>query len=757
MASNIKGITIEIGGNTSKLQDALKGVNKTIYSCNSELKQLNQALKLDPKNTELLAQKQDVLKKNIEATTSKLNDLKTAQKQMGDYNSLTEEQKENYRALSVEITKTESNLKGLNNELKETKNIKLEHLKEGFEKFANAAKKAAEVAAASIAAIGAAAVATAKKIWNLAKETADYGDTIEKNSQKVGLSMKSYQQWDYAMNLAGTSMADCTNGLKTLTNTFDDANNGSKSAEEKFKRLGLSLDDLKGKSREEVFGETVKALQNISDETTKAALANDMFGKSGQNLLPLFNQTNEETEKLLQEAEKYGMVMSDDAVKASAEFEDSLTKLKGTLNGVKNGLMGDFLPSLTMVMDGLSDIFAGVEGGSDKLKSGIDGILGNVDQMIPKVIDFLSTIADVVLKNAPMIIESLAKGILNAIPKLLPTISKVIISIVQSLTKMLPDILKMGIQVILELAKGIAEALPELIPAIVDAVLLMVETLIDNIDLLIDAAIQLIIGLAEGIIKALPKLIEKAPVIIQKLVEALIRNLPKLIEAAIQLVIMLAKGIMDNLGPLLKACVEIIGAIVKGIVDSLGKIFEVGAKIIGKIIEGIGNAIKDLWDWAKDLPKKIADKIGEGFSAIFDAGKNLISGLIDGMKKGWESLKGGVADVGNSIVDFTKNLFGIHSPSKVMRDQIGKNLGLGIIEGIEETEKEVNLAMSQLASGIDASVNPTINPTANSNPFIIQIENFNNTRESDIEQLAQELEFYRRNSALAKGGITTYE
>lgn len=757
MASNIKGITIEIGGNTSKLQDALKGVNKTIYSCNSELKQLNQALKLDPKNTELLAQKQDVLKKNIEATTSKLNDLKTAQKQMGDYNSLTEEQKENYRALSVEITKTEANLKGLNSELKETKSIKLDGLKEGFEKFANAAKKAAEVAAASIAAIGAAAVATGKKIWNLAKETAEYGDTIEKNSQKVGLSMKSYQQWDYAMNLAGTSMQDCTNGLKTLTNTFDDANNGSKSAAEKFKRLGISLDELKGKSREEVFSETVKALQNITDETEKAALANDMFGKSGQNLLPLFNQTNEETEKLLQEAEKYGMVMSDNAVKASADFEDSLTKLKGTLNGVKNSLMGDFLPSLTLVMNGLSDVFAGVEGGSDKLKQGIDGILGNVDQMIPKVIEFITTIADIVLQNAPMIIESLAKGLLDAIPKLLPTISKIIIAIVKKLVDMLPELIKVGIQVIVELAKGIAKALPELIPAIVDAVLLMVETLIDNLDLLVDAAIELILALAEGIIKALPKLIEKAPVIIQKLVDAIIRNLSKLIEAAIELVIMLAKGILENLGPLLEAAVKIVISLAEGIVKSLGKIIEVGKDIITSLIDGLKNNISKLWDWVKEIPSKIKDKILEGIGNLLDVGKELVQGLIDGMKQGWEDLKGGVAEVGGKLVDFTKNLFGIHSPSRVMKEQIGVNLGLGIIEGIEETEKEVNAAMSQLASGINASVNPTINPTANSNPLIIQIENFNNTRDTDIEQLAQELEFYRRNSALAKGGITTYE
>ena len=75
------------------------------------------------------------------------------------------------------------------------------------------------------------------------------------------------------------------------------------------------------------------------------------------------------------------------------------------------------------------------------------------------------------------------------------------------------------------------------------------------------------------------------------------------------------------------------------------------------------------------------------------------------------------------------------------------------LEGIDETQKQVQAAMTDLSSGIEASVNPTINPTANSNPLIIQIDKFINERESDIEQLAEELEFYRRNSALAKGGI----
>ena len=88
-----------------------------------------------------------------------------------------------------------------------------------------------------------------------------------------------------------------------------------------------------------------------------------------------------------------------------------------------------------------------------------------------------------------------------------------------------------------------------------------------------------------------------------------------------------------------------------------------------------------------------------------------------------------------------------------MHDEIGVNLALGVAEGINDTIPEVNKAMSSLATGVDASVNPTINPTANTNPLYITIDKFYNNRETDIQQLAEELEFYRKNSALAKGGV----
>ena len=128
MAKRIEGITIEIDGSTTKLNDALKDTSKVISSTNSEIKALNQALKLDPTNTSLLTQKMDVLKRNISDTKDKLQTLKEAQKEMGSYSKLTDEQKSSYNALSKEIVVTENALKNMKKELVERLLFLLKHL-----------------------------------------------------------------------------------------------------------------------------------------------------------------------------------------------------------------------------------------------------------------------------------------------------------------------------------------------------------------------------------------------------------------------------------------------------------------------------------------------------------------------------------------------------------------------------------------------------------------------------------------------------
>ena len=238
MAQNIKGITIEIGGNTTKLQDALKGVNKQIYNCNNELKQLDKALKLDPKNTELLAQKQDVLKNAIKATTDKLDDLRKAQKQMGDYSKLTEEQKEQYRKLSVEITKAESDLKGFNQELSKTKSFDTTKLENGL-------KKVGEIALKVGAELAKIAIATGTALAGV-----------------VAAGVKSYA--DLEQNIGGVETLFKNNADKVIEN-----------AKKAYKTAGVSANEY----MQGVVSFSASLLQSLGNDTAKAADIADMAFK----------------------------------------------------------------------------------------------------------------------------------------------------------------------------------------------------------------------------------------------------------------------------------------------------------------------------------------------------------------------------------------------------------------------------------------------------------------------------------------------
>ncbi len=235
MAKRIQGITIEIDGSTTKLNDALKDTSKVISSTNSELKALNQALKLDPKNTELLNQKQEVLKNNIAATTDKLNTLKEAQRQMGDYNKLTDEQKENYRALSVEIAKSEGALKNMNSELKSINKIDLTKVKETLKK------------------VGEVALDVVKK---LGKVTAAVGGAM---AGLVATGVKSYAELE--QNVGGVETLFGDNAQKVMDN-----------AAQAFKTAGVSANEyMKG-----VTSFSASLLQSLGGDTSKAADVADM-------------------------------------------------------------------------------------------------------------------------------------------------------------------------------------------------------------------------------------------------------------------------------------------------------------------------------------------------------------------------------------------------------------------------------------------------------------------------------------------------
>lgn len=464
-------------------------------------------------------------------------------------------------------------------------------------KLGSALGTAAKVGAGAITAATAALAAGGAAFVKSSNEVAQYGDSVDKMSQKLGLSTKSYQEWDYVMQLAGTDMGSMTTGLKTLTNKLDDAKNGSDEARGMFEKLGISMEDINTMSREDLFAKTIEGFQGMADSTDRAALANDLFGKSGQNLAPLFNQSAEATKGLIEQANQYGMIMSGDAVKASADFEDALTRMQSTMTGAKNALIAEFLPSLTSMMDGVSMLVSGDKNGFDKISEGVDELVKNITDAAPKLLD-----------AGVEIVESFAKAIIDNLPKLIETGLPIIMKLADAIIENLPALLDAAVQIILQIATGIAEALPELIPTIVDTILFIVDSLIDNVDLLVDASIALILGLAEGLINALPKLIEKAPEIVIKLTEAIIRNVPKIVEASAKLIAMLVTGLVKSYSSLIKAGADALQKIKEGF--SIEKALTWGKDLIDNFIRGIKAKWSDLKNAVKDLAETVKSYIG---------------------------------------------------------------------------------------------------------------------------------------------------
>ena len=469
---------------------------------------------------------------------------------------------------------------------------------------------------AAIAGLGTAALGAGTALTSAASGVASYGDNIDKMSQKMNMTAEAYQEWDAVMQHSGTSMESMKASMKTLANAAETNNKA-------FKEIGITEKDLQTLNQQELFEKTIAGLQNMTDDTQRTYVAGKLLGKGATELGALLNTSAEDTQAMRDRVHELGGVMSDEAVKNAAAFQDSLQDMQTTFSGVKNSIMADMLPSFTSVMDGLSSLVIGEEGAKEKIVAGVQGIVDNITEAMPKLIEGFSTIAQALMEVAPELIGSLAEGIISAIPELLPSLIQLVGEIGSKLIELLPQLIEVGMQVILELANGIAQALPELIPTIVDTMLMIVDTLIANIDQLVDAAIAIMTGLAEGLINALPELIDRLPEIIVAIVEGLVENAPKLLEASVEIIVALATGMIEA-----------------------GK----------SLVDGLWEGIKKNWDnlvkSVTDLGKKLVDKV-KGFfeigspSKLFrdEVGKWIPEGIAVGIEANADSVNGAVDDM----------------------------------------------------------------------------------------------------------------
>lgn len=414
-------------------------------------------------------------------------------------------------------------------------------------KFASGMGTAAKAGALAIGALGTGVAVASKAFINGAGDVAEYGDKIDKASQKIGISAQAYQEWDFIAQHSGTSMDTLKTSFKTLANQ-------AQSGAEEFKKIGLSLDDVAKMSTEDLFSAVVSGLQNMEEGTERTAVASKLLGRGALELGALLNTSAEDTEAMRKQVHDLGGVMSDEGVKAAARYQDSLQNMQTSMAGLKNNLMGTFLPSIADVMDGLAAMFSGDSSGMQAVNRGIDNMVQLIADGAPKV-----------LEVGGQLISALAEAIMENLPKIIDAASDVSLTLVQSLISGLPDILQSGIQIIGSLVDGLTEALPDLIPAAVDAIITIAENLVENVDKIIEAAGKIILALGSGLIKALPKLVSKLP----EIGKAILKGLASIPKAVFDIGVHIVEGLWEGIKSVGSWIGDKVGGFFGGIVDGV--------------------------------------------------------------------------------------------------------------------------------------------------------------------------------------------
>lgn len=454
---------------------------------------------------------------------------------------------------------------------------------------------AAQVGAAAVTAAAAAAGAMTTAIVNGAGEVAAYGDNIDKASQKLGISAKAYQEWDAVLQHSGTSIDSLGIGMKTLANA---AETGS----DAFTALGISQKQAASMSREQLFEKTITALQSVRDENRRAQLATELFGRSAMELGPLLNTSAADTQAMREEVHRLGGVLSDDIVKASATYQDTLQDMTTAMDGWKNQTFAQFLPGLTDIMAGFTELMKGnADAGRVRLQDGVKGFL-----------DGLKTAGGRIVELARSLLPEVAAAIAQGLPMVVQIGAELLMMLVQAVVGELPTLARAGVTIIITLANAIADTLPELIPAAVEAIIEIAEALTDpdNLLKLLEAGIKIMLALSEGLLNAVPRLLERLPIIIDNIVYTLMQAGPKLIALGAQLLGNLAEGIMKAMALPLEVVGQIGQAIWEGFAELARGAFDWGKDLILNFWEGLKAFVSYPIQAVKDLAGRIKSYLG---------------------------------------------------------------------------------------------------------------------------------------------------
>ena len=625
-------------------------------------------------------------------------------------------------------------------------------------KIGNGFKTMGGLAVKGVTAITGALIAMGGKCVDVASDLTEVQNVVDTT---FGDSAGTINQWakDASKNFGLTELQ-----AKQFTGTLGAMMKSSGITGESLNTMSMDLAGLSADfasfynlDHEEAF-EKIKS--GISGETEPLKALGINMSVANMEAFALSKGINKSWNEMTQAEQttlRYNYLMEKGA-DASGDFSKTLdTSLANQLRVAKNeitslgGEIGtQLLPS---VLNGtkvireeigkISDAFKnnGFNGMAEQIGASIGTLLTKITEQLPNIVNMGITI-----------LQSLITGIQQNLPAITNSALQIVTSLTTGLLQMLPQLLQMGIDIICQLAAGIGQQAPTLIPLMVDCIVNMVNTLINNLPLIIDAGMQLLDGLVTGILNALPKLIENIPKIITTIVTTLTSKLPDIIAKGGDILLKLIDGIVNNIPRLVEAIPKIITGFINGISTHLPRIIETGILIIGKLAVGLIKAIPQL---VAALPQ-IINAIFQGFAQVDWAqiGVNIVKGIWNGIKSlaGW--LWNKVSGFAGNIVDSFKSKLGIHSPSRVMRDMVGKfipaGISVGIDKGMPKLENDTMANLKNLYTKMQGVINNDSLGIGNRSVGNSYVNNIvNNTNPNIINKIANVLNIDGREVATA--------
>jgi len=574
-----------------------------------------------------------------------------------------------------------------------------------------------------------------KELVNLTALTGESDSSIEALSNLMSAGFSDTQIKSAVESLSGAVIKfPDTLKIESLADSLQETiatGAGTGQFAELIERSGASLDDFNN------------GLANCSGEAERQQYALQWLAESG---LAQVNAEYEKSHKALLDYEKAEQAVNE----ANSKIAQSAMPIAASF---KKGYAG--------VLAAFADVLTGVDKTGAEFNAKISVFLSNIAgmavQYLPVLLTAVNTIIQSVVTNLPMLLETI-------LPPLITGFNSLITGLVEMLPEILPILLDGFVMLFSSLIDSVNLVIEQLIPMLPEIITQISTALIENLPVLLDGALQLFLGLIQSLNQVIEQLMPMLPELITNLCDTLIEHIDEIINTGFDLLVGLIDGITECIPTLLEKLPEIIDKLVNTLTNSenLQKLIQSGIDLITALAEGLPKACF-----------KIVAAIPEIVSAIWDTlketdwkqlGIDLVRGIADGLVDGVDFIWDKICEMGNKIMDKVKSFFGIKSPSRLFKKEVGTYLAQGIGVGfVDEMDKVTKDMQNALPTSFDTMVNADISSFSNtknhntsssekSNSGItVIIDKVEIHNDDDIEETAYKLALKVKQAEMALG------